>query len=145
MKSYNIRKLEYNDYYKGYMELINTFTRYPENKSYLEFCEILDKITIQNGYIYVIEQDNKIVSSIKCFVEQKLHNNFKCVLHIEDLVTCLDYRKKGLASKLLDYTLVKAKDFNCYKIVLCSNPENKEFYLKNGFIEKGVEFSMYLK
>jgi glucosamine-phosphate N-acetyltransferase len=140
---YIIRKLEYNDYYKGYLELINTFTRYPENKDYDEFCSIVDKIINQNSYIFVIEDNNKIISSVKYIVEQKLHNNFKCVLHIEDLVTHIEYRKKGLASKLLKYAIDLAKMYNCYKIILCSNPENRVFYLNNGFIEKGSEFAKY--
>jgi len=141
---YTIRKIEYNDYYKEYLNLINSFTRCPEFKSYDEFCIILDKIYSNNSHIYVIEHNNKIVSSINCLVEQKLHNNFKCVLHIEDIVTHKDYRKKGLATKLLNYSLDLVKEFNCYKIVLCSNPENYNFYLNNGFIQKGTEFTKYI-
>jgi predicted GNAT family N-acyltransferase len=142
--TYCVRNIEYNDYYKGYLDLINVFTRYPESKTYDEFCKVLDKITNQNSHIFVIEQDNKIISSIKCMVEQKIHNNFKCVLHIEDLVTDVNYRKKGLASILLKHIINLANIFNCYKIVLCSNPENEEFYLKQHFIKKGTEFSLYI-
>lgn len=142
--NYIIRKLEYADYYKGYLNLVNIFTRYPEDKSYDEFCKILDIINSNNSHIFVIEYDNKIISSIKCIIEQKLHNNFKCVLHIEDLVTHYDHRKKGIATKLLNYSIEFARKYNCYKIVLCSNPENSGFYLNNGFIEKGTEFSKYL-
>lgn len=137
----NIRKLEYNDYYKGYLDLINIFTRYPENKSYTDFCTILDRIASQNSHIFVIEQDGIIVSSIKILIEQKLHNNFKSVLHIEDLVTHKDYRKLGLASKLINH-VINSK-YNCYKIVLCSNIENEYFYLKQKFIKKGSEFCLY--
>ena len=142
--TFTIRKLEYNDYYKDYMDLINSFTRSPESKTYDEICMTLDKINSHNSHIFVIEHNNKIISSIKCLIEQKLHNNFKCVLHIEDIVTHTDYRKKGLATKLLEYSLDLAKDFNCYKIILCSNPENYNFYLHKGFIQKGTEFTKYL-
>lgn len=141
---YTIRSIEYTDYHKDYLQLINTFTRNPEMKSYEEFCFILDKINNQQSFIFVIEHDNKIVSTIKCLVEQKLHNNFKCVLHIEDLVTHKDYMKQGLATKLLQYAFNLAKECNCYKIVLCSNPENCNFYLHKGFIQKGVEFTKYI-
>lgn len=139
----NIRKLEYNDYYKGYLDLINTFTRYPENKSYTDFCTILDKIVSQNSHIFVIEENGIIISSIKILIEQKLHNNFESVLHIEDLVTHKDYRKLGLASKLIKYIIDISIIHNCYKIVLCSNMDNEDFYLKQKFIKKGVEFSLY--
>ena len=141
---YTIRQLEYSDYYKGYLELINIFTREAEAKSFQEFCKIVDIIHAQNSYIYVIEADDKIISSIKIFIEQKIHNNFKCVMHIEDLATHADYRKKGLASLLLKHVLELGKSFNCYKIVLCSNPNNEAFYIKQQFIKKGSEFSLYL-
>jgi glucosamine-phosphate N-acetyltransferase len=140
----NIRKLEYSDYYKGYLELINVFTRVPEPASFAGFCKTLDTIYSQNSYIYVIEEDGKIISSIKIIIEQKMHNNFKSVMHIEDLVTHENYRNKGLASVLLQYVLGLGKEFNCYKIVLCSNPNNEEFYSKKKFIKKGSEFSLYL-
>ncbi len=143
MTENNIRKLEYNDYYKGYLDLINTFTRYPENKCYGEFCTILDKIVSQNSHIFVIEQNGIIISSITILIQQKIHNNFKCVLHIEDIVTHKDYRKTGLASKLIKYIIDTSPIYNCYKIVLCSNIENEKFYLNQKFIKKGTEFCLY--
>jgi glucosamine-phosphate N-acetyltransferase len=141
-----IRKLEYNDYHKGFLDLINTFTRNPVCKpNFEEFCKMMNTIVGQGSIVYVVEdeKEGKIISSIKCLIEQKMHNNFKRVMHIEDLVTHSEYRKQGLASKLLKKALEVAKELNCYKVVLCSNPENKEFYLNNGFLEKGIEFTKY--
>jgi glucosamine-phosphate N-acetyltransferase len=142
--TYTVRELEHEDYYKGYLDLINTFTRSPENKSFDEFCRIVDIIHSQNSHIYVIEHENKIISTIKTIIEQKMHNNFKCVLHIEDLVTHENYRKKGLASILIKHVVNLGKSLNCYKIILCSNINNEDFYLKQQFIKKGTEFSLYL-
>jgi glucosamine-phosphate N-acetyltransferase len=144
MTEYIIRKLHYNDYYKGYLDLINTFTRNSETNTFEDFCKIVDIIVSQNSFIYVIEDNSQIISSIKIIIEQKIHNNFKCVMHIEDLVTHTNYRKKGLASLLLKYVINLAQELNCYKIVLCSNPENEEFYIKQHFIRKGTEFSLYV-
>jgi glucosamine-phosphate N-acetyltransferase len=141
---YTIRLLEPSDYFKGFLDLINTFTRNPETKSYDDFCKILDIIHKQNSLIYVIEDKTKIISSIKLIIEQKLHNNFKSVLHLEDIVTHTDYRKQGLATKLIQYAIDIGKLNNCYKIVLCSNPDNERFYINQGFIKKGTEFSLYL-
>ena len=55
--TFTIRKLEYNDYYKDYMDLINSFTRSPESKTYDEFCMTLDKINSHNSHIFVIEHN----------------------------------------------------------------------------------------
>lgn len=139
-----IRKIESSDYNKGYMNLINTFTKNPTNISYETFEQTLQNIQSQNGEIYGIEKDGKIVSSIHLFFEYKLHNNCKLVCHIEDLVTDPEYRNRGYASALLAYAKERSKEKNCYKIVLCSNKENSLFYKANGFQEKGLEMSKYL-
>ena len=139
-----IREIEKNDYHKGYMNLVNVFTKTPIMKTYDEFCKIVDIITLQNSKIYVIEKDGLIVSTLKIIIEQKLHNNFACVAHIEDVVTYPDYRGKGYASQLIEYAKNIGIENNCYKIVLCCNDNNISYYEKCGFIQKGEEMCLYL-
>jgi glucosamine-phosphate N-acetyltransferase len=138
-----IREIEKNDFYKGYMSLVNIFTKTPIVKTYDEFCKILDIVSLQNSKIFVIEEDGIIVSTLKIIIEQKLHNNFACVGHIEDVVTHPDYRGKGYASKLIEYAKKICSENNCYKIVLCSNDNNISYYEKCGFIQKGKEMTTY--
>lgn len=139
-----IRHISVADYDKGYMDLINTFTRHPSSTSYNEFKEAIARIYTQNAEIYVIEEKGKIVSSIHLFFEQKLHNNFKSVCHIEDLVTDKSYRFRGFASSLLQHAVQRAAEKNCYKVILSSNPDTVPFYEKNGFLLKGSELCKYL-
>ena len=138
-----IRHIESNDYYKGYMNLINTFTRAPESKTFEEFKLALELIYSQNSEIYVIERDNRIIASIHLLYEYKLHNNFKLGCHIEDVVTDSEFRKQGYASALLKFAVERASEKNCYKIVLTSNENNTNFYINNGFLLKGVELCKY--
>ena len=49
-----IRPLEILDYDKGFMELINTFTRNIIHKTKSEFVEAFNIITKQNGCVYLI-------------------------------------------------------------------------------------------
>ena len=133
-----IRHIEETDYYKGYLPLINIFTRSPQEKSFEEFKEMIQKVYSQNAEIYVIEVDGKIVSSLHLLFEYKLHNNFKLVCHIEDVVTAPQYRKNGYASVLLEHAVQRAIEKNSYKIVLTCNEENTQFYQKNGFLLKCV-------
>lgn len=126
------------------MDLIHTFTRAPQEATYDEFKDALAKVYTQNAEIYVIERDEKIVSTIHLLFEQKLHNNFKSVCHIEDLVTDPAYRSCGFASSLLRHALKRAAEKNCYKVILCSNPDTAQFYLRNGFQEKGSELCVYI-
>ena len=52
-----IRRIEYTDFYKSYMDLINIFTKYPVSITYEQFCKELDKIQQQDSSIFVIEKD----------------------------------------------------------------------------------------
>ena len=139
-----IRKIRYTDYYKFYMELINTFTRIPVSISYDEFCNGIDDIDKQNSHIYVIEEEGIIIGTMKVFIEHKLHNNLRPVAHIEDVVIHQKYRKQGLGTLLIEYAKDVAKSHNCYKTVLSCNKENVEFYKSRGFIEKGTEMTIYI-
>jgi glucosamine-phosphate N-acetyltransferase len=140
----NIREIEENDFEKGYMNLINYFTRYPEPIPFNIFKETLIKIQQSRSKIFVIEENGRIVATLTCMIEQKLHNNCKRVGHIEDLVVEEQSRKKGYASILLQKAIDYGKDENCYKIVLQTNQPNIGFYEKNGFNQKGIEMTKYL-
>ena len=119
-----IRDIKEDDYEKGYMNLINFFTRYPEPISFDIFKETLTKIQRNGSKIFVIEENNRIVATITCMIEQKLHNNCKRVGHIEDLVVEENSRKKGYASALIQKATEVCKTENCYKIVLQTNQPN---------------------
>jgi len=139
-----IRLLEYLDYYKSYMDLINTFTRIPIYISYEDFCKTVNLIRSQNAYIYVIEENNIIIGTIKIMIEHKLHNNLRNVAHIEDVVVHKSHRKHGLGTLLIQHAKEISLTHNCYKIVLSCNQDNIAFYKSNGFNEKGSEMTIYI-
>ena len=126
------------------MDIINTFTRSVEKISYDNFCKTVDSIRNQNAYIYVIEEDNIIIGTIKLMIECKLHNNLRHVGHIEDVVVHKSYRNRGLGKLLIEYAKEISINHNCYKIVLSCNKDNIEFYKRSGFIEKGSEMTIYV-
>lgn len=138
-----VREIEEDDFEKGYMNLINYFTRYPEPISFDTFKETLAKIQQNRSKIFVIEENGRIVATITCLIQQKLHNNCKRVAHIEDLVVEEQSRKKGYASTLIKKAIDYAKNEICYKIVLQTNEDNIGFYEKNGFTRKGIEMTHY--
>lgn len=135
-----IRKLEKDDFDKGYMKLINFFTRYPINKTKEEFIQ---QFNIINSDIFVLEKNNKIIVSGTLHIEHKFHNNFKSIVHIQDIVVDEHYRNQGYGKQMILFLIEKAKKTNCYKIVLNSNPNNKMFYEKLGFVQKGFEYNLY--
>lgn len=91
----------------------------------------------QNIYIYT-NSDNEIMGIITLIIEQKLIHSGKCVGHIEDLVIDHKYNKKGIGSELINYCVQKAKDNNCYKVILDCKEELIPFYNKNNFKQQGV-------
>lgn len=140
----SIREIHKSDYYKDYMKLINNFTKNPVTITYDNFCAAIDTIRQQNGHIFVIEDSEKIIGTVKILIEQKLHNNLKSIGHIEDLVIGEESRKNGYGMLLVNYCIDICKLNNCYKVVLGCNPTNIDFYKKSGFIEKGIEMTIYL-
>jgi len=136
-----LRNLKKEDYHKGFLDLINYFTKEPNNFTYEEFSKFFDKIN--DSIILVIEEDNKIIGTAKLLIEQKFHNNFSKMGHIEDVVILKEYREKGYGTLLMKELIKISKENNCYKIILNCNTENIDYYKKMGFIEKGIEMSLY--
>jgi glucosamine-phosphate N-acetyltransferase len=136
-----IRKLKINDYFRGYMDLINIFTKTKQNKTLPEFIENFDRI---KSDIFVIEKDDKIIASISVLIDYKFHNNFKSVGCIGELVVDSKYQIHGYGSSLIAHAIEFCTKNNCYKIVLNCNDDTRPFYIKNGFCQKGIEMSMYL-
>ena len=137
-----IRELEKQDYHKGFLDLINYFTRNPKFFTYEEFVKVFENTT--NSITFIIEEREKIIGTAKLIIEQKFHNNFCKMGHIEDVVVLKEYRSKGYGTLLLNKLIEIGKKKECYKIVLNCNQKNTEYYKKLGFIEKGLEMSLYV-
>ena len=135
----NIRKLELNDYYKGYLKLLDQLTTVG-TISFEQFSEKFNKL---NSRIYVIEIENKIVASATVFIEYKFIHNNQNVGHIEDVVVDSNFRKSGFARKLIDKLLQVAKDENCYKIILNCKRDIVGYYQKLNFKYYGECYSIY--
>lgn len=136
-----IREISTEDYYKGFMELINVFTKHPKNISYEDFDEYLKKTLHQNSIILVAEMDNVIVGTIKILKEYKLHNNLTMMAHIEDVVVRDGYRHMKVASNLLEKTKEYTKD--CYKTTLSCKTELIPLYENVGFSQAGIALTLY--
>jgi GNAT superfamily N-acetyltransferase len=54
---------------------------------------------------------------------------------IEDIWTDERHRGKGLAKSVINELIIKAKQFECYKIVLCCADHNVGLYEKFGFVK----------
>ena len=136
--------LDINDLY------FNFLTKYPPNEEQnLEsWKQLINEINKSDRlYLLVVEEDNRVVSTVQLAIIPSLTHNVRSFAVVENVVTHEDYRKKGFASMLLQEAIKIAENNNCYKIFLetGSNRESTlNFYKENGF-EMDVKHSFIKK
>lgn len=137
------RLLEKTDYEKGLMELLSqlTTTGKVSKESYIKQYNMIKGNT--NHKIYVLEENNKIISCGTLLIEPKFIHNCSNVGHIEDIVVDKNSRGKGLGKKIINFLTEESKKYNCYKVILdCSN-NHITFYNKCNYQVKGKCMSQY--
>lgn len=139
--NYIIREIEDEDYYKGFMNVVNIFTRHPSEISFADFKEYLKKTINQNAIILVAIDNNVIIGTLKVLKEYKLHNNLNLMGHIEDVAVKEEYRHMKIGSRLIEKALEYTKD--CYKVVLSCKTELIPFYSRMKFIHSGNALTLY--
>lgn len=90
----------------------------------------------ENHHIVVCEVDGKIISSCVCVIIPNLTRNIRPYAFIENVVTHIDYRRKGYATACLKYAKELAVNSNCYKIMLLTGSKSEStlnFYKKAGY------------
>ena len=134
---YKFRQLEYNDYHKEYLKLIES-----NNITFTQFDEYIKTVLNDNHIIIVIENNNKIIGTGTLLIERKLTHNFCKMGHIENILIHPEYRKKGLGELLVKKLLKIAKLNKCYRIDLTCVEELEKFYKKNNFEKKQIKMSI---
>ena len=80
--------------------------------------------------------DGKVVSTCYAVYIPNLTRGGRGICFIENVVTDKDYRKLGLASRVIDMAILFAKEKHCYKAILQSGAARTEahrFYENLGF------------
>lgn len=132
---YCIRKLEIEDYFKGYKELLSQLTDASDMK--MENFQEAFRQCIINQYLHVVVIENvdmrKIVATGTVFIEQKFTHNCGKVAHIEDVVVDKDVRHMKFGSIVVRQLLSIANSFSVYKCILNCDPKLVSFYNSLGF------------
>jgi len=99
------------------------------------------------GRIFVLRNSTKIIGMINLLITiSTAEGGF--VLLLEDLIVHNEHRGQGYGTRLLEYAVDFARKKQFLRITLLTDKPNtpqKNFYLKNGFVESGmVPMRMYL-
>ena len=89
-----------------------------------------------NHHIIVAEEDDKIVSSCVCVIIPNLTHNQQSYAFIENVITDEAYKKRGFATKCLNYAKEIAVKKKCYKIMLLTGSKKEttlQFYRNAGY------------
>lgn len=76
-------------------------------------------------------------------IEPKIIHNFGKVGHIEDVVIHPDYQGQGYGKILVQDIIEKAKEQNCYKVILDCDEKKVPFYEKCGMKQKSIGMALY--
>jgi len=89
--------------------------------------------------VYVIKgKGGELISTAKLHVEKKIYEDLG---HIQDVVTHPKMRGKGYGRTLVKFLTKKGMDEGCYKIVLSSINETRDFYEACGFVRSGYTYT----
>jgi glucosamine-phosphate N-acetyltransferase len=142
-KNIKFRLLEKSDFDKGYIELLSNLS-HTGNISKKDFINRFN--LIQNNIyhsIYVLEQNNIIISTATLIIEPKFIHNNGFVAHIEDVVVHPKYRGQYLGIDIIEFLIQYSKFYKCYKIILDCSIDLIPFYEKCNFKKNGIQMAIY--
>jgi len=97
---------------------------------------IWDNIEKSDIKYFIAKEDGKIIGSCYICIIPNLTYNGKSIGYIENVITDINRRRKGIGKKLMEMAIGYAREKNCYKVVLQSGVKRTEahkFYEKTGF------------
>lgn len=131
-----IREITQNDF-NG---LLTLYMQLHENSMPDQTDEIMNLwnriVNDKDHHIIVAEENGQIVSSCVCVIIPNLTHNQQPYAFIENVITDVNYRNKGLATQCLDFAKEIAVKENCYKLMLLTGSKKEStlnFYRKAGY------------
>ncbi|CAD7941701.1 unnamed protein product [Amoebophrya sp. A25] len=134
-ESYVLRQLGPDDFAKGFKDLLAQLSD-PGDLDDEKFRALL---SVTNTRVLVVEDiaGGRIVCSAALLVEQKFLRGGKKVGHVEDVVTHTNFRRRGLAKRIIMKLLDMAEAEDCYKVILDCTEDNSAVYKKMQFFSTG--------
>lgn len=144
--SYIIRKLNSEDFNKGYRELLSDLTK-PGSLDESLFQNVFKNIE-DSGVCYsivVIEEKNSgtLIANGTLVEVADVYNDGKVTGLIEDIVVLKRVQGFGFGFKIIQTLKDIARSKGCYKVELDCDESNEGFYKKCGLSKTTIEMSLY--
>ena len=123
-----IRRLRYKDLNNGFIETLRVLNPISLNPKMAR--TYFQKIQAENPntFIYVaLTDDNQVIGTASLIIDQKFGGK---IGRLEDVATRKDFWGLGVSTTLQNVIISKAKELNCYKLVLNCKENFIEFYLE---------------
>ncbi|KAI5190223.1 glucosamine-phosphate N-acetyltransferase [Nematocida minor] len=142
---YTIRKLRKKDINENYFSLLSTLTTapYPGAAEAEKMYRFLRNNRQTYSIFVVVSAEDEVIGTGTLLTERKFIRDLGTVGHIEDIVISKEYQGHGLGMQLIRYLTEKAKEKECYKVILACSEENQKFYEKCGYSKKEVMMALY--
>ncbi|MCL2141566.1 MAG: GNAT family N-acetyltransferase [Methanimicrococcus sp.] len=97
---------------------------------------VWEQIKNQNIKYFTAKDNGKIIAACYVCIIPNLTHGGKSIGYIENVITDIEYRRKGIGKNIIKNAIEYAKEQNCYKVVLQSGNQRTEahvFYDSIGF------------
>lgn len=97
-------------------------------------------------FLYVAEVDDKPVATCYLNIVPNLTRAGQSYALIENVVTDLEYQRRGIGTSLLKDVISKAFGFNCYKVMLLTGRDNNvHTFYENCGLEKNSKTAFIIR
>ena len=96
-----------------------------------------------NYWIYVAETDKAIVGTFALIIVDSVAHSGKPFAVVEDVVVSQDWQGRGIGKLMMEFAMLRCKEFGCYKLALSSHLKREKahsFYESLGFEKHGFSF-----
>jgi len=96
--------------------------------------------------LLVAENKGEVIGTIVLLIIPNFSHNALPWALVENVAVAQRYRRQGIGKLLIDYAIARAKEANCFRIVLSSDKRRKEahkFYRSTGFEASALGFRLY--
>lgn len=93
--------------------------------------------------VFVLEVDGHILGTCSLIILDNLGHHGAKLAIAESMIVRSDCRGRGIGQQLMQHVMNRAKEENCYKLMLSSNKKRVQahhFYEQLGFQQHGISF-----